>query len=43
MSWYPFDTQDCYAKLGVSNGDDFIELVRDQMKYIGGSDVMKSY
>ena len=41
MSWYPFDTQNCYAKLGVSNGDDFLELVRDQMKYIGGSDVMK--
>ena len=41
MSWYPFDTQDCYARLGVANGDDFLELVRDQMKYIGGSDVMK--
>ena len=41
MSWYPFDTQDCYAKLGVSNGDDFLELVTDHMEYIGDSDVMK--
>ena len=41
MSWYPFDTQDCYAKLGVSNGDDFLELVGDKMEYIGDSDVMK--
>ena len=41
MSWYPFDTQDCYAKLGVSNGEDFLELVGDRIEYIGDSDVMK--
>ena len=41
MSWYPFDTQDCYAKLGVANGEDFLELVKDHMEYIGNSDVMK--
>ena len=41
MSWYPFDTQDCSAEVGVENGDDFLELVGDRMEYIGDSDVMK--
>ena len=41
MSWYPFDTQDCSAEVGVENGDNFLELVGDKMEYIGDSDVMK--
>ena len=41
MGWFPFDTQDCSAELGVANGDDFLELVSDQMEYVGDSDVMK--
>ena len=41
MRWYPFDTQDCSAELGVANGGNFLELVKDKMEYIGDRDVTK--
>ena len=41
MRWYPFDTQDCFAELGVASGGHFLELVKDKMEYIGDLDVTK--
>ena len=41
MRFYPFDIQDCSAKVGVENGDDFINLIGDKLEYNGDRDVMK--
>ena len=41
MKFYPFDTQDCSAEIGIEKSDDFLKLIGDKLEYSGNRDVMK--
>ena len=41
MTYYPFDVQDCTAEIEVAKEGRIVSLVKNSLKYIGPSDVMK--